>query len=625
MLTDIASFPFLRAIWQEHIRSGLRKHTFRDFYLAQDAVQFGAYEWGLEPFLNRLVEDLRSATYSPEPADVFRGAKGTGLSRPLAYLAPRDALLYRAIVAKAESDLTRDLRPWTGAHLTDKKAGEQSEVDRGESEEYADWFAIWLRRQGIIADICERCEFVVESDVSNFFGSVDLNVLQEYLLHKTSLHRDVVRLVIHLIRRVLRHPEYADSPSLGLPQESFGASRTIAHGLLCEVDSAFDVEGGDGIYSRFMDDFVAGVNEPTKGEELISRLQRKLERLGLYPNPAKTRVVPVPKYLIGAMAEENVFLDSIEAMLEPLEEGKLREIVGVPAVIVDELREHANLFRAIDSEIRPKWYNRVQRRYYALFKRLGIDDWIPSVYEDLAAHPDSGREILEYARSFPITAEAVEQLFASICNHRSCYDDLPLLEIETLATAPNNNSQELRRAIVDSADSLAKELEIDSKTPRSLSDWMLAALVPLIGKFATRGQQEEFIDKYIERKPAQCMARLQALPLQVSHGRNSTEMFHAQLAGLPWSSVLTIDFVRALEGKDDSALGVAMNLLQPKICLSPNRFQIHSRPLLLCGLLARVGGARFSNSMASAVNLLRENPQRLIDDRLIELIAEYKS
>lgn len=97
--------------------------------------------------------------------------------------------------------------------------------------DYGNFFARWLQKQGVVHSIIEQKSYVVESDVANYFSSIDLGLVQEYLL-RTGLHRDVVRLLIHLVRNVLRHPQYAESPSLGLPQEPIDSSRHIAHGLL---------------------------------------------------------------------------------------------------------------------------------------------------------------------------------------------------------------------------------------------------------------------------------------------------------------------------------------------------------------------------------------------------------
>jgi hypothetical protein len=623
VMRDVASFPFLSRVWKEQVRPGLRKHTFKDFFLAQDPVQFASYEWGLDSFIGRLVSDLRAATYSPEPADIFRGAKRSGLSRPLAFLAPRDVLLFCAMVESVEEELRAELRPWTGAHRGDKKIDDEPVDEWSIDDGYDTVFSTWLRRQGIVADICAHHEYVVESDISNFFGAINLDVLQEFLLDKTSMHRDVVRLAIHVIRRVLRHPEYAESPSLGLPQETFDASRKIAHAMLCEVDAAFDTEGEDGKYSRFVDDFVAGADTVAAGEEMIARLQRKLDRLGLYQNSSKTRVVPIPTFIRDQMTTENDYLDSVEKMLKPLEVGPLRELSGVPEDLVEDLLKRGASLRDVLPVDRPQRYDRVRRRYYTVFRRLGLDCWLPFVLEDLVSHPDGGKTLLEYVRSFPLSLDVVDRLYSAARVHRACYDDLALMYIETLATAPNGSEPDVWAAVAKGALALAAELSNEAGQPRSLADWMLAYLVPVIGKFGSAAEQGRFLSKYVDAKPPQCVVRLQAFPMHVSRGTPSAQVFQRDLAGLPWSSVLTIDFVRAVEAGDDRAIDIVLGLLQPEVRLLPNRYMIHPRPLLLCGLLARSGGKDFPAAVSRSIKTLSKNPARLADHRLVELLKDH--
>lgn len=526
--------------------------------------------------------------------------------------------MYVAIIEKAAIDLRRDLRPWTGASRAEKNksAGEANDG-------YEDFFQIWLQRQGIVSNICQRFEYVVESDVSNFFGSIDPGVLQEFLQGSTSLHRDVVRLCVHLIRRTLRHPEYAESPALGLPQEGFGASRAIGHALLCEVDREFDHEGADGIYGRFMDDFVTGADEVFEAEILISRLQHRLERLGLYPNSAKTKIVRVSEFLRQSMASENVFLDEVDSVLKECETGTLRQIIDFPDECLDSLLERANAFRGISPINRPERYDRLLRRYYTLFRRLGRDDWLPHAIEDVSVFPSAARNILEYLRSFPLTVDTVNSGFEVLVRSRSCYHDVPLLVLETLVTAPNHLGDALDSAVVTESLQLARAINLDSSVPRSLEDWLTAGLIPLMAKYGESGAVADFLEHFVNGKPAQSVARLQALPLQVSLGFRSSELFKTELAGLTWSSVLSIDFVRAIESADNGAVGTALGLLDPQIKLLPNRYYVHARPLLFMDLLERVASGRLGRVAKDAIQKLESNPPRLVDERILKQFRRH--
>jgi hypothetical protein len=620
-ITDVADFAFLKSVWKNSIRKGLRQHKLDDFYLAQDPFQFAAYEWGIDPFIERLRADLLAASYVPDAADIFRGAKGKGLSRPLAFLTPRDSLVFRALISKSEQTLLKDVRPWAGAARKDKAA---TPVEEGDDDEaYPDFFQVWLATLGIVSTIVDRHAYVVESDISNFFASLDTAVVQEFLLRNSTLDRDAVRLCIHVIRRVLRHPQYADQPGMGLPQEGFDSSRTIAHSILCEVDRAFDVEGDEGVYARFMDDFIAGVDSVAEGERLIARLQRSLEPLGLHPNPAKTRVVPVSTFLVDSMADENAYLQEVDEILKEVSSGPFRDVSGVPQTLVDDVKDRAARLRALPAEQRPRRYDRVLRRYYTLFRKLGVSDWLAYAAQDVASYPGSSRGILEYLRSFPLTDGSVDNLFAIIEGTRDCYQDIPLLALETLATSPNAVDDGLGPAVMQGLQRLAVALATVEMIPRAPADWVIAAAIPAAGKFGARGDQAAFVDQFARSLPVQSVARLQALALQVSWGEDPDELFRTDLAGLPWNSVISLDFVRAVADGDQSATGIAFGLLQPQIRLMPNRYQVHARAILLVDLLARVDGSRLAAVAGRAVELLSLNPARLADGRAVAALGQH--
>lgn len=642
-IQTISSTDYLRSIWKRSIRKALRQTKFSDFYLAADAVQYAAYEWGLDPFLARLSSELVDGSYSPEPADIIRGAKGRGLSRPLAFLAPRDALVYHAIVSRALPDLVKELRPWTGATMKHNEKmpvpvpgppsdGEVAPVDAVEDQkiveefieivvetDYGNFFERWLQKQGVVHSIIEQKTYVVESDVANYFSSIDLGIVQEYLL-RTGLHRDVVRLLIHLVKNVLRHPQYAESPALGLPQEPIDSSRHIAHGLLVEVDREFDELGVAGLYGRFMDDFVAGASSMAEAEQIIARLQRRLEPLGLYPNPAKTRVFEVDEYKHRIMVVENSYLDAVEDAMVEVQADGLRKRTLEDATQLDEFIERTAAFRS--SEERPAKWDRVLRRYYRYLRELGRDDWLPTVIEDLTQHPDSAPQILEYVRSFPLEAGLVDGLLHMAGDRLGLYGNLPLIVLEAIATAPTNNSVEVSQAILKGVEDLTAVVEERGVLPRSQEDWMLAYLIPLVAKFADQDVAGAWLDGLsLPTHPVQAVARLHALPLQVSLGTPPSTVFVSEMAGMSWSSVLTLDFIRALESGDPKSRGVAIGLMSAEPRLLPNRFQMHSRSVSLLRIAAQRPDAQLQKVLARAADRLDQNPAHLKDHVMIETVS----
>ncbi len=309
-IEDIASAELLRKVWRESVRRPLRSSTLGDLNLAADPLHYAAYDWGLGTLVQDLVEDLKLGRYTPTRGEIVRSAKVSGLSRPLCYLSPRDALVYRAITWLVRDDLTRSARTWTSVGRSEKgTAAKPQDV----SVDSFDWFAFWLSRQGFVSKVLDKREtaFVVESDIANFYPSVRLEAVREHLHSETRLSKEVVRLCGQILDGVMPRSDYSEVSLLGLPQEAVGSSREIAHSLLNPVDQQFSKEGAEGRYTRYMDDILVGVESLSDGEKAIAKWQRSLEVLGLYPNAAKTRISTKADYLKDAMGSSNAALDRL--------------------------------------------------------------------------------------------------------------------------------------------------------------------------------------------------------------------------------------------------------------------------------------------------------------------------
>lgn len=180
-IQDIADVGHLRTIWKKELRPVLRRLTFRDGNLAPDTIAYVGDEWGLELFLQHLSRDLVNGSYVAEKAEIVRVAKAVGLSRPLAFLTVRDALVYRAITWLVRDDLTRGAREYVAFLRSDKGTGVDSDssLDAVGVDSF-DWFAYWLQREGKISDWLEDDDvgLVVESDIANFYPSIRFDAIR---------------------------------------------------------------------------------------------------------------------------------------------------------------------------------------------------------------------------------------------------------------------------------------------------------------------------------------------------------------------------------------------------------------------------------------------------------------
>jgi hypothetical protein len=611
-IQEVADTGHLRTIWKKEVRPVLRTLTFRDGNLAPDPIAFVGYDWGLEVFIQHLSRDLLSGSYVAEKAEIVRAAKTVGLSRPLAFLTVRDALVYRAITWLVRDDLTRGAREYV-AFLRSSKGGADDGTGTLDAVgvDSFDWFAYWLQREGKISDWLDDDDvnFIVESDIANFYPSIRLDAIREHLHSATRLSKEVVRLCIQLIDGVMPRTDYSETSMLGLPQEVVGASREIAHSLLLHVDQEFASEGAAGHYTRFMDDIMIGVATTMDGQERISRLQRSLEALGLYPNAAKTRLVAMEDFLDEHMVETNGELERFEAVFGSLEKGKPAE-VQLSAEEASRLTSLSFSFRSLDP--RPRRWDRVMRRFYTIHRRTGVDDWWSFWKDDLRGFPGSAAQILEYVRSWPLDRTTVVDLLEVSAEQGALYPDLSVLTAETVAVAPVTQDEALWSWIADQCIGEVQRLK-NIATPklveRAAAAWAVSAY-----KFGDVDQRDLLLDEMRVHDP-QSPLRDQGLAFHVGRGRPVADWLSTE-PGMTAGSALNAEYLRSLQARDERAVGVALNLIGPQPRLAPLRHCIPPRTLALLDAVGHQGDGKLQQALPHAVKKLRANPDRLRDHRL---------
>jgi hypothetical protein len=430
-LWDVADRDLLKRIWKRNVRPVLRSMRLSDLNLAPDPLHYAGYEWGLETLVASLSNDLVFGRYSPERGEIVRMAKAKGLTRPLCFLATRDALVYNAITSLCSGQLLADAMPWVGFEHADKG---QHRIPDDVSDSF-DWFRFWLAQQGDILNMLDDddVKYIVESDISNFYPSIRLGAVGEHLHSQTSLEKEVVRLCVQIIDGVMPRRDYSEVSMMGLPQEQIGSSRYIAQSLLLDVDSEFRPEGEKGRYRRFMDDIVIGVSSFREGEICVSRWQLSLEILGLYPNGAKTVVIPKSQYLEDAMVDVNAKIERLSNELSNCSAGKPVRAIP-PRDLLEDIVDVSESHRAISH--RPKRWGRVSRRIYTLQRTAGIRPWWDYWRDDIDDDPGSAAHILEFVRSWPIDHVTVDQLGAMSSQYCDLYPNIALLVAEVVVSGP---------------------------------------------------------------------------------------------------------------------------------------------------------------------------------------------
>ncbi len=250
-----------------------------------------------------LAAEVNAGTYRAGRAYPCRVAKRAGGYRELVFPSLVDSIVARNAIDAVEPHITKDddNRTFCGrSHAnSNRRIGD-----------YERWFQVWRDYTSSIARACEEkgYAYVFETDVTDFYPSVDRARARAALEKRTGASSDVSAFLFHCLESWLVRPSYEQSP--GLPIEPNDISRLIAHNYLKTVDGHFPKKS-DQEYLRFVDDTVVFVRDKDQAEMVKRKHYDALAQIGLTPNASKTNILPTGQYEKQRHVEVNRCIDDL--------------------------------------------------------------------------------------------------------------------------------------------------------------------------------------------------------------------------------------------------------------------------------------------------------------------------
>lgn len=598
-IDDLADIDALKSSWKAIRRAGSSLRL-QQFSLAHDPLELLAYDWNLADNLQSLADEILTRQYRPSAPITIRAAKSTGLTRPVSYLTIDDCIVYVTLVRLTENQLLQKSYPWARFGRTHRP--KRAPKDEPHLPPEYSWFVQWLKRDGQVWDIVQNCDWVIETDISNFFGNMNLDSMVAYVRTNGRLDDTLSNLLRLKLGEYAPLNDYRSLRSRSLPQETFDVSRILAHTFLHQLDAEFEAEGKAKRYSRWVDDVVMGADSWPEALQLVRRFQEALERLDLYPNGAKTAILRSSQFAVRYDQKQNDYIGRVEEQIA----SHGRPLSG--ALLRKRIQRHA---RARRSRL-PSW-DRVLRRYYTVSKRIGDDSLLQWWDRHIEDAPKSSAHFFDYLSTFHLTPARLRRLQRLLERLGGVYTDVEILAREYVLTCPNLNSQTLRDELANWGLHTVSRHRLDRPH-------LAAAAALVVAKFGGPAQVSQLVPSLDHVRTADNACRQQLLAILFSSSDVDRDCISQILYFSGRESSQHIRYMLALDSGNASALNMLRAAAQPVGKSNPTRYVFKPRLLALLPLMRR-RDPKWPTTSSTWTRILRRNGRPYHDAAALRLLA----
>jgi reverse transcriptase-like protein len=333
---------------------------------------------------DQLVRSVPSGAWSPSGAYVSLTSKRSGAYRELVFPTLIDGIVGRCLIDAIEPLINAD---------DDGKtfSGRSHFSNIREPGDYDDWFRVWQDFTAAIerAAKTEGYAYVFDTDINDFFPSVDRTKAKALIAARTGAHPSLLELLFYCLEAWL--PRFSYSPMTGLPVEANDVSRVVAHAYLKSVD-AVSKRRTDCIYLRYVDDTVVFCKTFVSAKALRRLHHLELRQLGLNPNAAKSQVMTVEDFQLKRYRDVNLKLERAK---------KRRDIADVEVAALD--------WFGLDSETTASW-DKVTKLVYSIARQIKAEALRSYAEKHASDVPSVARVALRYLVAFDLTESELRSL-----------------------------------------------------------------------------------------------------------------------------------------------------------------------------------------------------------------------
>ncbi|MBY3619527.1 hypothetical protein HGO21_08205 [Acinetobacter sp. CUI P1] len=401
----------MEAAWKNYVKEGMKGQALLDLH---DYFDFHRHKTQI---LRSISNQIREGMYRPKSHYEIVLEKKLGVSRHQLIPSPEDAVVLQSIV-ESISPLIRNAQPSDRAYYSRSHTPPKSEADIDETFPYA-WWELWPIFQEQIYEFTRTFEYVVITDISNYFDNIIFRQLRNILASYGKIDETLLDFLFYIIEAFVWRPDYLPLSGMGLPQLNYDAPRLLGHSFLFEIDKYLH-EKTNGNFVRWMDDIDFGVDHIHQAKEILRGLDELLLTRGIRLNMGKTKVLNMNDAEHFFLPNENRYITIMNKRVKRL----IKEGVSID----DEKRKIRRRFREFNKKQKIGRWDKILGRYFSL-SSITNDNFLQKFVPDLLSNqPGLRNHIFRYYKKLGPGKKSFQHL-SEFLKSQDCFDDLSVFGV----------------------------------------------------------------------------------------------------------------------------------------------------------------------------------------------------
>lgn len=532
-LDSVFSKKAIVEVWRKVVKNQLRNLDILDIY------DFYDFNVNIEERALVLRTSILNGNYRAGKPLIYRIEKKLGVCRHIIIPQPQDALVLQVITENLNKEIIDKMPSKNSFYSRDrhlKKYPHQIDTEYGLS-----WREQWAKLQKLIYQFNHDKELLIVTDLSNYYDSIDINVLRSQISNIVDNKEVLLDLLFKIIESISWTPDYLPYTGRGLPTSNLEGIRLLAHSFLFEFDAILKDKTNDS-FTRWMDDVIIGVDSRKDAIETISAASDVLKSRGLALNLAKTDIYDSEKAEFHFQVDANQYIDSLDLNLKT----RTPEYNRITSEIKTRFRKHIKGNKA-------KYTEKVTKRFITTFGKLKSEKLLSEVANLYDQIPSVRPNLLIYLAQLGYKKKTSDAVL-KIVNNLNLYDDISLFQVCKLVTdweIPDNEAS--NKFLKEFEDKLQS---ISAKRKKTFDFFCLLWFKSKYNhpeellRFVTKYENIWTLDPFLRRQVTSILSRL-----LIYDKAKVKKLLEQQIAtGIPQtvsvaSQIMNFSFVEAMSGR----------------------------------------------------------------------------